>query len=68
MASHFAGGDTIIHTQLPVNALHLCANGCDGNDQGLRDLRVGVTLGKQVEHLLLLGAERCHKDGRSWRG
>ena len=68
MASHFAGGDTIIDAQLPVNALHLCANGRDGNDQGLRDLRVGGTGSKQVQHLLLLGAERCHKDGRSWRG
>ncbi len=68
MASHFAGSDTIIHAQLPVNALHLCANRRDGNDQGLCDLRVGGTGSKQAEHLLLLGTERCHKDGKSWRG
>lgn len=68
MASHCAGGNTIIHAQLPVNALHLCANGRDGNDQGLRDFGVGGTGSKQVQHLLLLGAEGCHKDGRSWRG
>ena len=68
MASHFAGSNTIIHAQLPVNALHLCANGRDGNNQGLRDLRVGGTGCKQAQHLLFLGAERCHKDGRRWRG
>ena len=63
-ASHFAGCDTTIDAKFPVNALDLCANGCDGNDQGLRDLRVGGTSREQAQHLLLLGTEGGHKDGR----
>src|SRR5260221_14347290 len=66
MASHVAGLDTIMHAQLPINALDLCANSRDGNDQGLRDLRIGGTSRKQAQHLLLLRAEGCHKDGRNW--
>ena len=67
MASHFAGGDTVIDAQLPVNALHLCANGRDGNDQGLRNLRVGIASGKQAQHLLFLPAELCREQRRIWR-
>src|SRR5258708_5261578 len=67
MASHFAGGDTVIDAQLTVNALHLCANGRDGNHQGLRNLRVRIASGKQAQHLLFLPAELCREQRRIWR-
>ena len=58
MAARFTGCDAIVHAQLAVNALHLGANGIDGDDQFPRDFRIGVTRSEQVQHPLLLSRER----------